>query len=418
MARKLRQMPRTIQLPLYGAIEHGPEDNLSWELYQSEHFSRLRDISLSSVPSRFMPHGQACSRFQHSVGVAYLARKLCERRPFLRPHRNLLIAACLCHDIGSPPFSHVAEIFLQNMTRATHEQQTARMLRNGSELHTILSRYDIDGQEVAQIVLGTHNPLGPLVAGTIDLDNIDNSLHLLVSLGYQNPLPYHPLELIQAFHFSGGRPSLDSRHLSKILGWAEARRALYDLLHSKPNLSSASMLYRALELAYSHGDLAPSFFRLGESDALHHLHNNCGRGVGSLIDALLCWRQYPLVHEQSSEKEDPRIAALYGDWQARKNLADHLAHELNLRPHELALYVGRDHGEKSISLPFTGPSVDAAEALFKDRRGRQKLVIFAHERSGEVHKVDAEGRIPRLERALKEALQNLPSDAPQGRSFF
>jgi len=411
-------MQRSIHLALYGAIEHGPEDNMSWDLYQSRPLTRLRDISLSSIPSRFMPHGTPASRFHHSVGVAYLARKLCESRPTLRPYRDLLIASSLCHDIGSPPFSHVSELFFHDFTGHTHEQQTSRLLRPGSELSQLLGRYGVEGREVVQIVTGAHKPLGPLIAGDIDLDNIDNSLHLLVSLGYNEELPYHPLKLIKAFRLRGETLSLDAGHLEEILSWAKTRRILYDLLHSEANLSSATMLYRALEFAYARHLLDQDFFTLGESDALYHLQHKCSKPTRILTSRLLRWRQYPLVYQETRADEDPRLVGIYADWRGRKALADRLAHELGLKPHELSIYVGRDRGEKNITLPFTGTGSKEASSLFSGRHGKQKFSVFAHKRCAKLHRVDKDGHIPYVEKVVQAAIADLPEDAPRGHVFF
>jgi HD superfamily phosphohydrolase len=419
MPTKLRKMPRAVHLALYGTIEHGPDDDMSWDLYQSKALSRLRDVSLSSIPSRCMPNGIAASRFHHSVGVAHLARVLCSRRTSLRPHRALLIASSLCHDLGSPPFSHVSELFLHDLAGVTHEQQTARLLAPGSELARILDEHGVDGREVTQIVNGEHEPLGPLIAGTIDLDNVDNSIHLLISLGYHENLPYHPLELINAFKVHDGRLCLDSEHLYSILGWAQVRRTLYDTLHNEPNLSSSTMLYRALEFAYAAGDLEKGFFSLGESDALHHLSEDCTQHTRTLLNRLLCWKQYPMVYEhRMTGKDDPRVSGIYDDWEARKALADRIAGELGLKPHELALYVGHDKGEKSITLPFVGPRAKEAAALFAHRKGQQKVVVFAHKRCTEMHPADADGRISHVEQAVAEAIDDLPADRPEGHAFF
>jgi HD superfamily phosphohydrolase len=411
-------MQRTIHLALYGSLEHGSEDDMSWDLYQTEALARLRDISLSSIPSRFAPHGMAASRFHHSVGVAHLARKLCSWRRGLAPYRELLIASALCHDIGSPPFSHISELFFHDLTGRTHEQQTAKLLAKGTELHKLLHAYNVNAKDVVAVVNGKHEPLGPLIAGSIDLDNIDNSLHLLVSLGYHDYLPYHPLQLLKAFRFRGGVLALDADYLSEIFGWAEARRTLYALLGAEPNLSSASMLYRALEYAYAEGALSEKFFRLGESDALYHLRYECGHETRLLVNRLLRWKQYPEVYNISPAIEDPRIVSLYSDWRLRRDFSNQVASELGLAAHELCLYAGRSRGEKNITLPFVGENADAATALFRDRVGAQRLTIFAHKRCRELHPVDTNGRLPKVTAVVEHALAQLAPTDGSNHVFF
>ena len=404
-------MRRTIHLALYGEIEHPkPELDLAWNLFQSEALTRLRDVSLSSTPSRFAPHGMAASRFEHSVGVSYLARKLCDWRSSLRDRRQLLIAAALCHDIGSPPFSHIAEIFMYDRLGRTHEEQTLRLLGPGTELSELLRSYEVDPSEVLALIKGEHPELGPLIAGSIDLDNIDNSPHLLRSLGYSFA-SYHPLRLIRAFRIRGGELSLDSSYLSEILGWAECRRQLYDLLHSEPQLSSATMLYRALEFAYERGSLGREFFEMGESEALHHLRRQSGRKAGQLVQRALNWRHYHLLYEQLNGEEDPRLAGLYQDWAERKRLCDRLAAELKIADVDCALYVGRDRGEKSIELPFSGERAATVASLFANRSGPQRLAFFAAREHSELDP-------KRVEQAVQRALEELPEASVPAHVFF
>jgi HD superfamily phosphohydrolase len=396
-------MEKTINLALYGAITHGPEDDMAWQLYQTAALARLRDISLSSVPSRFAPHGVATSRFQHSVAVGYLARWLCDNRRSLKEYRNTLVAAGLCHDTGSAPFSHVSEIFLYDLTGKTHEEQTEDLLLPGNELADVLERYGVDPAEVVEIVTGRHETLGPLIAGSIDLDNVSNSIDLLDSLGYRDDPPYRPAELVKAFHFRSGKTYLDTAYLKDILGWAEARRRLYALLYSEPNMSAMSMLYRALEFAYAHGSLTEEFFRMGESAAITFLMNDAGAEAAELIDYEDRWQHYPLLEEQVNNKEDMRLVSLYTDWKARKEFTDRLASELSIPETELCLYVGRGRGEKSIQLPFLGEGAEHAGKLFSGKKGKQRISLFAHKKHGRLR------NSRKVKRAIASAIEELPS---------
>jgi len=400
-------MKRSVHLRLYGEITHpSPREDLAWDLYQSWALARLRDVSLSSVPPRFLPHGMAASRFEHSVGVGYLARRLCDLRPQLASRRKLLVSAALLHDIGSPPFSHISEIFMHDLTGQTHEERTAELLRPGGELAGILEEHGVPSAEVVELITGRHPELGPLIAGSIDLDNIDNSQHLLVSLGHAEKALYDPLRLIRAYRLRRGRLCLDTEYLPEILAWQQARRELYDVLHSEPNLSSAAMLYRALESSYAAGKLPPAFFLLEEAEALHHLRCEGTSTARKLTGRLLRWQQYPLIHQRLSAREDPRLVALYDDWRARRDFTDGLAERLGIPPDEIAVYVGRDRATKSIDLPFTGQGAGAVQELLRGAKGKQRLAVFAHKRHGRLRGTK------RLEEAVAEAIAELPE--PQG----
>ena len=407
-------MQKIVRLRLYGEIDHQGEDgDMAWQLYQSGALTRLRDISLSSTPSRFAPHGMAASRFEHTVGVGFLARKLCDWRSSLEEDRLHLLAAALCHDIGSPPFSHISELFLWDQSGRTHEEETSRLLLPGSEIDEILSSYGVSAERVAEIVRGKDPRLGPLVAGSIDLDNIDNSLHLLVSLGYHDDPPYHPLRLLRAFRVSEKKGiRLDTSLLSEILGWQEGRRQLYDILHDEPNLSSSTMLYRALEYAYAGGFLDTSFFRMGEGEAMQHLLHSCGGEASRLISLALRWKQYPLVYQSLAREEDPRLATLYDDWRERKRFTDRIAADLGVPRGEIALYIGRDRGEKAIDIPFRGRHASEVSALFRSRPGKQRLAIFTDKSHNGLRDSS------RLQRAIQRATDQLSETDPNERHVF
>lgn len=375
-------MDRHIHLTLYGTLRYSkPERDLEWNCFQTAALAHLRDISLSSTPSRFNPWGVPASRFHHSVGVAHLADVLTERRPAFRPHRDLLVCAALFHDAGSPPFSHISEIFLYDMLGRTHEQQTADVLAPGGEVHELLTGYGVDPAVVVEIINGRHPLLGPVIAGSVDLDNIDNSLHLFKSFGHDD-LPYHPLALVEALDLQEDRAVLhsDPEYLKQLLGWAQTRHALYGMLRSEVAFSTSVMLYRALEFAYASGALEERFFGWGEGDAMHHLRFRSGQEAKALIERLLHWRQYPMVLGDWREEPDPRVEGLYEDWRMRKQLADELAHELAAAQDEVCLYVGRGRAAKAVTLPFVGPNAEHAPGLFAQAANRQVVAVFCHKR--------------------------------------
>src|SRR3990167_10460411 len=122
--------------PLYGKLTISPAEA---ELFRTPELARLRDISLSAVPTIMLPWGKIASRFEHSVGVAHLAKLVAEKNEFVDIGPDLIFASLL-HDIGSPPFSHLTEIFLEEKLGKTHEQFVEEVLES-SEVWTIIQKY-------------------------------------------------------------------------------------------------------------------------------------------------------------------------------------------------------------------------------------------------------------------------------------
>uniref|UniRef100_A0A3Q3G196 HD domain-containing protein n=1 Tax=Labrus bergylta TaxID=56723 RepID=A0A3Q3G196_9LABR len=109
--------------PIHGSIELHP---LLIKIIDTPQFQRLRFIKqLGGV--YFVYPGASHNRFEHSIGVGYLAGKLAEalrsRQPDLSiTDRDVLCVqiAGLCHDLGHGPFSHLYDgLFLPKHERGS-----------------------------------------------------------------------------------------------------------------------------------------------------------------------------------------------------------------------------------------------------------------------------------------------------------
>jgi HD superfamily phosphohydrolase len=381
--------------PLYGTIEAGESDRLFTRLVQTQPMAHLRDISLSSVPGEMMSTGHPSSRYEHSVGVAHLASRVCER-PEFAPFRCELIAAALFHDSGSVAFSHLAEIFQYAMMGKTHEQEAAQSLAH-PDVARILDEHEIDPARVADLINGEHPQLGGVLAGSIDLDNLDNSARLLRAFGAAKEPPYDPLQLLGAFQLIDGQLSLDSEYVQQIAGWMRCREMLYgDLLYQPDRVSAATMLYRAMEIAFAADLLDESFFALGEAEALTRLRSSSmPSSTRELIERAVCWQFYDLsaaiaVTDHEANETRRQILRLAQDWQVRKEFTDQLASELGLRPSQITVQAGRDRSVKEITLPFTGRYADACAKLFDQPPARVGMKVFTDGAQGPAVQTAAE----------------------------
>jgi HD superfamily phosphohydrolase len=101
------------------------------------YFQRLRGLKQLGVASYVYP-GAVHTRFEHSIGVAHLARALIHRIRDAQPDLRLdpaddvvLMLAGLGHDIGHGPFSHLFEdVIARNMgLQFDHEAMSQRLTR-------------------------------------------------------------------------------------------------------------------------------------------------------------------------------------------------------------------------------------------------------------------------------------------------
>ncbi|EER09452.1 sam/hd domain protein, putative [Perkinsus marinus ATCC 50983] len=105
-------------------------------IIDTPYFQRLRNESqLGSAGYVFM--GATHTRFEHSIGAAYLAKKLVDQLSCNQPEYGIdeedklcVIIAGLCHDLGHGPYSHVWDSHVNPALgiHKGHEAMSVRMM--------------------------------------------------------------------------------------------------------------------------------------------------------------------------------------------------------------------------------------------------------------------------------------------------
>ena len=175
---------------------------LSWLLRQAvdtKTFQRLRFIRQNGLANLTF-HGMEHSRFNHSMGVLYMARtmyhKIMRNMDFPQNdhHETLVTAAALLHDVGHGPFSHTMEQILEEFgIDFDHEDMTIRIVSEPeSEIFKILSSYDAKLPE--QLVLFFDREkrvedswIYKVVSSQLDGDRLDYLMRDAFFAGVQGP---------------------------------------------------------------------------------------------------------------------------------------------------------------------------------------------------------------------------------------
>jgi len=190
-----------IRDPIHGLIvfdDEGLVDASVWALLNTPDVQRLRRIKQLGV-SDFVFPSASHSRFSHSVGVFYNARRLVgiikreiglkrAEGEFNETRAKVALFAALLHDIGHGPFSHAfeearkalaAERTIDGGQRSkirNHESFTADMISDSSgEIHGILSAAGVRAQDVADLV-AAETPTDmyhAIVSSSFDADRLD-----------------------------------------------------------------------------------------------------------------------------------------------------------------------------------------------------------------------------------------------------
>eukprot|EP00112_Aurelia_sp_Birch-Aquarium-sp1_P010337 Seg2212.4 transcript_id=Seg2212.4/GoldUCD/mRNA.D3Y31 product="Deoxynucleoside triphosphate triphosphohydrolase SAMHD1" protein_id=Seg2212.4/GoldUCD/D3Y31 len=157
--------------PIHGHIELHP---LCTKIVDTPQFQRLRDIKQLGGCYYVFP-GASHNRFEHSVGVSYLAGKLCQtlckKQPRLCITQEDLLCvkiAGLCHDLGHGPFSHLYDGIFIPMARPDfqwkHENASTMMLDYliaDNDLWPFFEEWNLNAKDlifIKEMIAGCENP--------------------------------------------------------------------------------------------------------------------------------------------------------------------------------------------------------------------------------------------------------------------
>lgn len=170
--------PRTIRDPIHGFIRLNEQES---DLVDTRAFQRLRNLRQLALAHLVYP-GALHTRFEHSLGVCYVAGLLADSLKFADDEKKLLRLAALMHDLGHGPFSHVSEEALElyadrsklsSKTEKIHELITATLIRQDEELSRLLSLSERD-KVIALLDKGYGEPIvRSVLSGPLDADKQD-----------------------------------------------------------------------------------------------------------------------------------------------------------------------------------------------------------------------------------------------------
>lgn len=150
-------------------------DQVIWDLIATPEFQRLRRINQLGT-TYFTFHGAEHSRFNHSLGVYEIVRRMIENfqgdSNWNDEERLLSLCAALLHDLGHGPFSHSFEKVFQ----LDHEEFTQCILLGDTKVHQILERVETGfSQKVADIIANKYENqlVVSLISSQIDADRMD-----------------------------------------------------------------------------------------------------------------------------------------------------------------------------------------------------------------------------------------------------
>ena len=188
----MRQYWGEIKDPVHGYVYITEAEKEIIDSFPVQRLHRLRQLA----GAEFVYPGANHTRFEHSVGVMYLAGLLSEN-PNLSQYLSedevqILRIAALLHDVGHGPFSHVFEHLLDKFLKKTHEDLTTWVIQK-SELSDILNSLGYDPEMVGKLAVGMLHRSGKafmdqVIQSAVDVDKLDfvvrDTYHTGAEYGY------------------------------------------------------------------------------------------------------------------------------------------------------------------------------------------------------------------------------------------
>lgn len=189
-------MPRNywgeIKDPVHGYVYITADEREIIDSYPVQRLRRLRQLA----GAEYVYPGANHTRFEHSVGVMYLAGRVVENpnisQRISQDEAEMVRIAALLHDVGHGPFSHIFEYLLDKELGKTHEDMTLWIVKN-SELKDILNKVGYEAEEIGKLAVGRlHKPkkafLDQVISSSVDVDKLDfvvrDTYHTGAEYGY------------------------------------------------------------------------------------------------------------------------------------------------------------------------------------------------------------------------------------------
>lgn len=181
-----------IKDPVHGYVYITEAEKAIIDSYPMQRLHRIKQLA----GAEFVYPGANHTRFEHSIGVMYLAGRLTENSA-VSDHMSdgeaeMVRIAALLHDVGHGPFSHVFEHLLDKFLGKTHEDYTTWVIQE-SELKDVLNKYGYNSDSIGKLAVGRLNKPGKpfldqVVRSAVDVDKLDfilrDTYHTGAAYGY------------------------------------------------------------------------------------------------------------------------------------------------------------------------------------------------------------------------------------------
>jgi HD superfamily phosphohydrolase len=239
-----------IKDPLYGYIKITEVEKKVIDTMPIQRLRRIKQLSGAEYVYPAANH----TRFEHSLGVMYLAGVLAQNLPIELSEESIefIKLSALLHDVGHGPFSHVFDSILSKRLGETHEELASWIIRN-SDITEILEAESFSSKEISELAIGRLNSKEPffnqIISSGIDVDKMDfiprDSYHTGAGYGSMDVF-----RLIYSMEIHEGNLTIGETALSALETFLLARLESFKTIYfHKASRAAQIMLVKALEKA-------------------------------------------------------------------------------------------------------------------------------------------------------------------------
>ena len=274
--------------PLYGKITFTEYES---GLISLPEVQRLRYVRMCNINSLLVTGASEISRFEHTLGVLRLAQEWCDNAPVSASVKKDMLAAAVLHDMKTGPFGHSLQYVLEDNetddekfkhddishNKESYHQNLTAMRGFKGRLFSSNNYLKSNWDSVSELISG-RSKYGPVISGTMDIDNIDNVIRLAYHVGVAKKEDSE-LALSLARNMSvheNGELSYPVSSIPDIESWLKIRRELYRLLLLDwAEFSAKAMLTRAVEIAIENKKIEADSWIYTDLEFLYLLEEAC-----------------------------------------------------------------------------------------------------------------------------------------------
>ncbi len=335
-----------IKDPVHGYVYITDAEKEIIDSYPMQRLRRLRQLA----GSEYVYPGANHTRFEHCVGVMYLAGKVVESPSISHVVSDEEVDLCrlsgLLHDVGHGPFSHVFEQLLIKDLDKTHEDITSWIIEK-SEVGDKLSKMGYKLEEVARLAVGElHKPgkafLDQIISSAVDVDKQDfivrDTFHTGAEYGFIDVF-----RLIHALDVLGENLAVELGALSALEAFMIARiESFKSIYFHRVGRAAQIMLATAMEKANNELGLtafrSPEEYLALDDYTVWAALKKC-KASKEIIGNLERRKMLKCAYERTFYQKDTMVSNIFGRESHRRQMQNEIAKEAGVNSEKVIIDV-------------------------------------------------------------------------------